>query len=67
MKTVHTSPNGFADVVATGGFFRVRIRVRGQWRLMQPSYTATYKAREAADRSDDRIAANPRVSGMPRR
>jgi hypothetical protein len=53
MKTVYTSPDGCADVVLRGGFYRVRIRVRGEWRLMAVSYTSLATARQRADESDD--------------
>lgn len=53
MRTVYTAPNGNADVVTDGGFFRVRERrTDGTWLGPAGRYTATWRARQAADRVD---------------
>ena len=65
MRTVHTSPNGLADVVATGGGFRVRVReTDGTWRLLGTAHTATYRAREQADRADAAREAERQRRGL---
>lgn len=56
-KTIYTAPRGFADVVVDdSGFYRVRIRVRGQWRTLPTSHTPNWRgekaARDRADQSD---------------
>ena len=52
MRTVHTSPNGTADVVAASGFFVVRARFsNGTWKMLA-RFTATHKAIALADAID---------------
>lgn len=54
MRTVHTAPHGFADVVLDGGLFKVRERrADGTWICYnKPRYTSTWKARAVADSID---------------
>lgn len=60
MRTVYTTPNGRADVVTYAGLFAVRTRQDdGTWKVGPDRFSATYKARDWADKLSMAAAGTP--------
>ena len=68
MRTVHTSPNGLADVVDDGSVFRVRVRdADGSWRTLRTTFYTpgeSWRAVRQADRADAAREAERQRRGL---